>query len=563
MLRPILILLLTLIPTFFNGPELWAQESPRIFFKKIIRVPEEKLIRKHIVKPGEHLYQILRDHGVTKDELSHATNLTSELNPHIPDINLLIPGQELLVPLSTDIARKAPGSGSANTGPYQPHEGTLKEYTVKRGDRLVDIFRNLGLNDSQIFGEYLRRFRDNNPEVIDVDRIEIGQRIVIPLPRELAEGEPPVRTVIVSSAAPQQGRPDQPDHPGGEVAGPLTGAVPMQGLPVPKNQHDQDSGNDATLVPASPEVFAEAAIQLPTAKAPVFKKELSQADRRTFMLSLLRTVGFRFTPGEELLYPNRDGSWFKVDLARTPLGRAPWGEQYVFLPEELKNLEKDFRDIGHEPVLVDEQWEPRKVLESISEKSGGQFRTWPQARPLIVNKGGLTLELKASILARLQNKRILLLNMLEPGEPPTPALLQGFFDRKGVHVHEWVRQPNLAPKPLQTDLPRAEDLLVMWIDRYNAWTTIRERLSEEHRSMAPDSSDIESVLAMLHRMGMVSRDPLRVSWFKGKEREMVLTIPAVSIIDGNTRLVVLSVQQASPHLVALLLLKGYTCLALR
>jgi hypothetical protein len=326
---------------------------------------------------------------------------------------------------------------------------------------------------------------------------------------------------------------------------------------------DDEGTSAAGTPPVGGQALTGAAPDRADQPPPAPVQEPSTADKKTFLLSLLRTIGFRFTPGEELLYPLSAAGWLKVDLRATPLARAPWGGQYVLLPQELKSLEKDFLDIGHQTVLVDEHWDPRMVLESLGRMSGGQFRIWSSKYPLILNRGGVTLEMQADVLIRMQNNRVLLINFLDPGDPPTPSLLQAFLARMGVDVNEWTSQDGVMPKQLQAELPRQEDLLVPWIDRYNAWPEIRSRLGAEHQSMSPEAVDIDSVMAMLHRQGMVSRDPVRISWFWGRKRELSLIVPARSIDTGTSRLLVLGGDQATPHLVALLSLRGYSCLVVR
>jgi hypothetical protein len=565
MLRiPTIFILLALLVTLVEAP-LWAQTSPRIFFNKTIKVTEEKLIKRHVVKPGEHLYQILRDYGIAERDLFRISRLAAELNPQLQNLDRLVPGQVLIVPLSPEVSRDTLGT-RVEYGQRPPLDRNIhpQEYMVRSGDRIVQLFRDSGLTDAQIFNEYLKRFREYNPEISNIDRIEVGERIVIPLPKELAEGAPPTRTILLPAETMQQSAPATP--PSGGIMG--TPDRHVQAGAVAMDPGGREEENGSSVLPPAPAIMqgmTENPLELTSLPKPPtpIKKEPSLADKRSFLLSLFRTIGFRFTPGEELLYPVGDMGWFKVDLKKSPLARAPWGEQYVLLPEELKNLEKDFRDIGHTAVFVDEQWEPRKVLESIADKSDGQLRIWPAGRPMIINKDGVTLELQASIVARLQSRRILLLNLLNQGEPPTPALLQAFLARKGVHVNEWITHSNTMPKPLTAELPRQEDLLVPWVDRYNAWPEIQSRLSGEFRSLSPESADIDSVLAMLHKRGMISRDPVRISWFWDKERETALIVPAISINDENRRLIILGGEQDSPHLVALLSLRGYTCLTVR
>jgi hypothetical protein len=556
-----IVTLLALLVSLVGSP-LLGQTSPRIFFNKTIKVTEEKLIKRHVVKPGEHLYQILRNYGIAERDLFRISQLAAEINPQLQDLDRLVPGQVLIVPLSPEVSSDTLGTRvDYGQRPSLDRNIHPREYMVRSGDRIVQLFRDSGLTDAQIFSEYLKRFREYNPEISNIDRIEVGERIVIPLPKELAEGAPPTRTILL---------PAETMHQTAPLSGRTTETsgrhVQADAMAADTGVREEENGSSALHpAPGIMQGMTDTPLELTSLPKPPtpIKKEPSLADKRSFLLSLFRTIGFRFTPGEELLYPVGDAGWFKVDLKKTPLARAPWGEQYVFLPEELKNLEKDFSTIEHTSVFVDEQWEPRKVLESIADKSDGQLRIWPAGRPMIINKGGVTLELQASIVARLQSRRILLLNLLNQGESPTPALLQAFLARKGVHVNEWTTQSNTMPKPLLAELPRQEDLLVHWIDRYNAWPEIQSRLSGEFRSLSPDSADIDSVLAMLHKKGMISRDPVRISWFWDKERETALIVPAISINDENIRLIILGGEQASPHLVALLSLRGYTCLTVR
>ncbi len=539
-------------------PAFGIQQSPRIFFSKKIKVAEEEMIKRHVVRPGEHLFQILRDYGIQENDLSKAYHTTALLNPGVRNLDHLHPGQELLIPLSPELSQDITGKMRVD---YKRSVVTdnveTRTYSVRSGDQVVKLLREAGLSDKLIFDEYLHLFSQLNPQIHDIDMIDVGQQIIIPLPPDMAAKLPPGRKFSIAP-----GNATQPDENATLPPLPTLGsALSGTGQSGAEEKKEPEAG-EAVEKAAAAALKAQVPGGRPAPSGPPVKKKPTLSDNRSFFISLMKNLGFRFTPGQELLYPAANDSWFKVNLEKTPLGRAPWGRQYVFLPRENTDQEKNFQEISHTPILVHD-WNPRQGFENLSEKSDGNLKLWSDSRPLILNKGGITLELKATMLVRMSNNRFHLINLLEPNDPPAPALLQAFFSRKGIYINEWQTQLHSAPTPISLPVPRQEDLLVTWIDKFNAWPDIKLRLSPEARTVSPDGADIESVLAALDSRGLVSKNSLRLSWFAGRDRELALTVPAIQILDGPNHIVLLKPEQASPHLVALLSLKGYIPLAIK
>jgi len=102
----------------------------------------------YTVRPGDSMYLIAQRFGISLQCLIEA-------NPQIVNADLIFPGQQICVP----------GVAKCPTGFF---------YTVMRGDTLFSIAQRLGVT----VNELLRL----NPQITDADRIEVGQRICVPLP---------------------------------------------------------------------------------------------------------------------------------------------------------------------------------------------------------------------------------------------------------------------------------------------------------------------------------------------------------------------------------------------
>lgn len=149
----------------------------------------------YLVKEGDYIWKILRSRGHhSTDQLVHFTEALRALNPEVEDLDLIQPGQRLLVPLGY-LKEK---SGKAPAG--EKRATTI--HKVRPGETLAGILRNrCGLPDHLVFNEGIQRLKELNPEVKDPNRIRVGQRLVIPV---LAGVEDKDKEVVIDA---RRGRP--------------------------------------------------------------------------------------------------------------------------------------------------------------------------------------------------------------------------------------------------------------------------------------------------------------------------------------------------------------------
>ena len=103
----------------------------------------------YTVMAGDSLFLIAQRFGICLQRLIDA-------NPQITNPDLIFPGQIICVPVP---------DMSCPTGFF---------YTIMRGDTLFEISRRLGITLDELLSF--------NPQIMNPDQIEVGQRICVPLP---------------------------------------------------------------------------------------------------------------------------------------------------------------------------------------------------------------------------------------------------------------------------------------------------------------------------------------------------------------------------------------------
>ena len=123
----------------------------------------------HVVLPGENLYRIAQDHGVTVDTIAAANNITNTWRIDI--------GQQLIIPTSVVEVSNAmpPAEIEAAAAPVvipvaAPTELPVEYYTVVYGQSLAQIAQNYGMTLGQIA-------RLNN--ITNPDLIYAGQKLIV------------------------------------------------------------------------------------------------------------------------------------------------------------------------------------------------------------------------------------------------------------------------------------------------------------------------------------------------------------------------------------------------
>lgn len=246
-----------------------SKKLPRLFFTKKMVISQKHLI-KYKVKKGEWLYKILREQGIPERKIPHVVKIIKKINPHIKDLSNLKENDILLIP---KIYVK-----SKNYSYLKKYKYKKSFYIVKKGDNVVKILRDkVGIPNNLIFNEYLTIFKTINPN-IDPDKLEVGDKINLPIPLNLA------KTLKTKSAIP---------------------------------------------------------VSLQPPKTKIKKVSVVKSDKKNLEL-ILKELGFIITPGLKAYFPRTNGEWVYIDLKENILLNTPWGDKVLLTLKKNKSQNNNF-----------------------------------------------------------------------------------------------------------------------------------------------------------------------------------------------------------------------------
>jgi len=151
----------------------------------------------YVVNKDDWLYKLFRQKGeIANKDFPEFLRIFKRINPHIHDIDKIRAGQHIIIPLKKLPPDSMPGQTSgAVTIPFvniPDIPETLKaystEYTVQKGDCIsILISTKYGPYGEEPFKQGIKLFRLINPDIKDLNRIYIGQDILIPDPVILSQ----------------------------------------------------------------------------------------------------------------------------------------------------------------------------------------------------------------------------------------------------------------------------------------------------------------------------------------------------------------------------------------
>lgn len=195
---------------------LWAAWAQAAFVYKNYTVHDDQgqdvLCDPYVVQSNDWIYKVFRQKGeIAQKDFGEFLALFKRINPEVRDINLIRPGQRVMIPLRKLATGALTGQSSGTVtipfvtisdGADQAAE-TAGVHVVQPGDCVSTlIHRRFGAYGSANFRRAMDRFKVINPQIIDINRILVGQRVRMPqmyvdehlLSRSLPDPEAPTDT---------------------------------------------------------------------------------------------------------------------------------------------------------------------------------------------------------------------------------------------------------------------------------------------------------------------------------------------------------------------------------
>lgn len=579
MRRAVLLILGLCFLTSISRPG-FSEKPLRLFFEKNVDVEGEPA-EEHTVRQGEWLFKILQDKGYSGPQIQRIMPGIQALNPHIPDLGRLKPGQILRIPEGVPAAAPQPARPAADI-PADSYE--KRAYVVQNGDTLVEILRHQGVPTSLIFGKYMNLFLELNPSVPDTNTLRAGQEIVLPVVKGPVAPEPvPAETPPApqrQEQAPEAEKAPEvpvtlvpvPVSPDTRVeAAPKPVGAPGQGAPgLPGAQTPSRAVPAAPALPTAPPALPQVEPQPPAQpEGSPATNATATADTRTpqtglpFVRTVLKEMRFGFMPGDESMFPLPDsGGWLHVKLFETPLAEAPWGDRILFCPvpksaEWIANANR----LGMKVATISPRWSLQEILEKMAQAFPDHFRLWSAERELVLTRSGIGLTLQSPQMAIVDTGGRKTVHMVwarkTPSETPLPQGLHEVLEGAQVRVVELDAFNELSRLPAR---PK-DSIYVPVATHMELIRAINPRDPEAYfgRNLP---TDLNSLLQLLRGSDALQQGMAGASWSNGPGQRIGLQVPAWIVTGGTARVILLDRRFADPYLVSVLSREGYTCFVL-
>jgi LysM repeat protein len=185
----------TLLLVTLSSEPSFSQEEEKTYSITLTKTAEIKediqvvegskvLTETHVIRKGEHLWQILRERGLLQERnLSELLSMLKRLNTSFENLDLMHPGQEIVIPLKiVPIAGSDVPKQALLTPLAALKDQDLENYTVKPGDSISRVVQDrYQIPRQTLYTEYLELVKKLNPSIKDLNTIYPGQHIRIPI----------------------------------------------------------------------------------------------------------------------------------------------------------------------------------------------------------------------------------------------------------------------------------------------------------------------------------------------------------------------------------------------
>ena len=154
--------------------------------REIYEVEGKKVLTEsYTVEKGDHIWNLLRKRGLLeKRNLMEILEVLKTLNSSLTNLDLIYPGEEIIIPLIITPVEGGRFYGEADTAMTVPLESIedLEHYTVMPGDSLIKVVKRLyDIPEEDIYNEYLDQLKKMNPSIRDLNNIFPGQKVRLPI----------------------------------------------------------------------------------------------------------------------------------------------------------------------------------------------------------------------------------------------------------------------------------------------------------------------------------------------------------------------------------------------
>ncbi|MFW6326592.1 MAG: hypothetical protein ACOC0T_07530, partial [Desulfovermiculus sp.] len=282
------------------------------------------------------------------------------------------------------------------------------------------------------------------------------------------------------------------------------------------------------------------------------------ATNKEEVIHQLRRLGFRFSRQGEVIYPQGQGKWIRINLDQMPLAHSPWKSRILFAPHALLNAAqvKALSQSGLLVCPVPSNWSPRDVFAALDRTCRPDFMAWTPGNPLILTlPQGHRVEINAPAIFTLKEdkeRKIAVFAQPDICSGSIPGLLIGYLQQQRIQF--FCFNPNSGFSAWKDQhVPSGHNLYTPCL----SWPELKDSVEQSGQAL-PASISPQNALQRLTEQGLLQRYPLHLSWGTPSGLNIILRVSLLGRRDTNKTTYFLPADETDPYLVALLNLMGYT-----
>jgi hypothetical protein len=379
--------------------------------------------QERVISVGDSLWRILiHEKGLPEKKFGQYLNVVRRLNPQLKTTDVLRVGDKVFIPSRPEEVLGSP-TPPRKAEVAQVGKGALRDYTIKQGDSLLRVLRDLlGTSDEKKLNLYYNLTKDLNPQKKNWDLLQAGETIHLPALGTAQE-------------------------------------IASQGDAATKEKSDSlATAQPAPISPAESQSVMESKVETLPAMSLDYARQLPARENLALLGQAVESVGNEVQRSGQEVMPVKNGA-IRLDTNSFPVVYNRKLDQKILLDPEEKipdslRAQLNEKVNGARVMTMSKNTSVQEAVSQLLARLG--YQSLPRGQAVILQEGGLVFEAKGQwvVLAPEESNKpqdVYVINLTnKTGE--VPEYLRYQLALKGLHLREILWPPALTKSPAFTIL---------------------------------------------------------------------------------------------------------------
>ncbi len=438
------------------GAGIWVHPADGAFIEKKFTVCKDRgsdiLCDPYVVRPNDWVTKLFRQRGeISQKDYPEFLEIFKRINPDLPDVNTIYPGQRILIPLKILEPDSLEGQASGSVTipvititsiPVKLIENSMI-HVVQEGESVSTLLnRDFGPVNSRKYRQALQIFKYINPDLKNLNMIRVGQELKLPKPgiqeqewyAGLFDASGELMVKAEKEAPPPRAEKPKTQTPPAPIPAPVSEIAEIAPIETQSELLLEE------LQPIAPTALSDPLEELKPSLPFAYKKAAS-------------LLGATLLNKGEYFFPRIGREDLKLDLASNPVMEFPDGLKLLFVQEDLAETDRDvIRSFWKKTRVVTAGEDPsvRDLLDSICpaiHEDGCENKFTITDQSVIIDVRG------EYIYDTPGQSGKTVLTLIENPKEAMPEIIRDYLKQHQVTINEWVSRKSVL-LPVSTDSTR-------------------------------------------------------------------------------------------------------------